>query len=94
MSKDLEILNNDDVISVFKHDENRFVSGDTLKVQQLCNEYKTYVSESNASVSNKEIFEQCIECEVLRENGEHKGWRRGKIRFVIPNFYDNQYSMS
>ena len=56
MSKDLEILRDDDVISVFEDDEGRFVCGDTLQVKQLCNEYKTYVDESNASISNKEIF--------------------------------------
>ncbi len=83
MSKNLEILNNDDVISVFKHDEGRFICGNTLRVEQLCNEYKTYVDKSNASVSNTEIFEQHIDCEVLRQNGEHQGWRKGKIKFVI-----------
>ena len=83
MGKEVEILNNDDVISVLKQDENRFVCGDTLKVKQLCNEYKTYISESNASVSNKEIFEKYVECEVLRQNGNSKGWKKGKIKFVI-----------
>ncbi|HEY9771778.1 MAG TPA: hypothetical protein V6C71_25320 [Coleofasciculaceae cyanobacterium] len=83
MSKDLEILNRDDVISVFKHDEGRFICGDTLRVEQLCNDYKTYVDESNTSVSNKEIFEQHIDCEVLRQNGEYQGWQKRKIKFVI-----------
>ena len=83
MSKDLEILRDDDVISVLEDDEGRFVCGDTLQVKQLYNEYKTYVNESNASISNKEIFEQYIHCKVLRQDGEHKGWRKGKIKFVV-----------
>ena len=40
MSEDLEILNNDDVVSVFKHYEGRFASGDTIKAQQLLTEYE------------------------------------------------------
>ena len=83
MSKNLEILQDNDVISVFEDDEGRFLCGDTLQVKQLCNEYKTYVNKSNASISNKEIFEQHIYCKVLRENGEYKGWRKGKVKFVV-----------
>ena len=83
MSKDLEILNNDDVISVIKSDEGRFICGNTLRVEQLYNEYKIYVGESNSSISNQEIFEQHIECEVLRQDNSIKGWRKGKIKFVV-----------
>lgn len=66
MSKDLEILNNDDVISVFKHDEGRFASGDTFKSQQLLTEYEGYVKSQTKTENNHEIFSQGIECEVLR----------------------------
>ena len=83
MSKDLEILNNDDVISVFKHDEGRFISGNTLKAQQLLAEYENYIKGQAKGVSNSEMCTQGIECEVLRQNGEHQGWRKGKIKFVI-----------
>ena len=83
MNQNSEILNNNDVISVMKKDYGRFICGDTMRVEQLYNEYKTYVDESNASVSNKEIFQQFIECEVLRQNSENKTWRKGKIKFVV-----------
>jgi hypothetical protein len=95
MSKDLEILSNDDVISVIKGDENRFICGNTFRVEQLCNEYKTYVDESNASRSNKDIFEQHIDCKVLRQDGNYKGWRNGKIKFIIqfePDSVENNES--
>ena len=82
MSKDLEILRNDDVISVFKHDEGRFASGDTFKTQQLLTEYEGYIRQAK-NVDNSQICIQGIECEVLRENGEHKGWRKGKIKFIV-----------
>jgi hypothetical protein len=83
MSKNLEILNNDDVISMFKHDEGRFASGDTLKVQQLLKEYENYLEGNTKSTSNSEICTQGIECEVLKQDGNIKGWRKGKIKFVI-----------
>lgn len=83
MSKNLEILNNDDVISVTENGKGRFVSGNTLKVQQLYEEYQKYVEESSASVSNKEIFKQYIECEVLRQISKHQSWRKGKIKLVV-----------
>ena len=83
MSKDLEILNNNDVISVFKHDEGRFASGDTLKVQQLLTEYEGYIEVQTKNTNSHEICLQGIECEVLRQDGEHKGWRKGKIKFVV-----------
>ena len=83
MSQEREILNNNDVLSVIKDDEGRFICGDTLRVEQLYNEYKTYVNESNASASNKEIFEEHINCKVLRQDGNSKGWRTGKIKFVV-----------
>ena len=83
MSKDLEILNNDDVISVLKHDEGRFASGDTFKAQQLLTEYEGYIKAQTKTESNHEIFLQGIECEVLRQNNNSKGWRKGKIKFVV-----------
>jgi KGK domain len=83
MSKDLEILDSDDVISVIEGDENRFVCGDTFRVEQLYHEYKTYVAKSNASISNKDIFKKHINCKVLRQNRNHKGWIKGKIKFII-----------
>ena len=83
MSKDLEILNNDDVISVFKHDQGRFALGDTLKIQQLLEEYEGYIKVQTKTVNNSEICTQGIECQVLRKDGEYKGWRKGKIKFVV-----------
>ena len=82
MSKNLEILNNDDVISVFKHDEGRFDSGDTLKVIQLLSEYEKCIKVKSDN-ENHEICISAIECQVLRQNSEHKGWRKGKIKFVV-----------
>lgn len=82
MTKNVEILNNDDVISVFKHDEGRFASGDTLKVQQLLTEYQGYIEAQTKTINNHEIFEG-IECEVLRQNSEHKSWCKGKIKLVV-----------
>ena len=83
MSKDLEILRNDDVISVFKHDEGRFASGDTFKAQQLLTEYEGYIKGQAKNADNSQMCIQGIECEVLRQDGEHKGWRKGKIKFVV-----------
>lgn len=82
MSQEREILNNNDVISVFKHDLGRFASGDTLKALQLLTEYEGYIK-GQTKTNNSEIFLQGIECEVLRQNSEHQGWRKGKIKFVI-----------
>ena len=95
MNKELEILNNDDVISVSKHNEGRFASGDTLKVQQFVAEYEGYIEAQTKTINNHEIFLQGIECEVLRQNSEHKSWRKGKIKFVVqfepdePENHDN-----
>ena len=83
MSKDMEVLNNDDVISVFKHDEGRFASGDTFKAQQLLTEYEGYIKAQTKTESSHEIFLQGIECEVLRQHANSKGWRKGKIKFVV-----------
>ena len=83
MSKNLENLNNDDVISVLKHDQGRFSSGDTLKVQQLLDEYEEYIKGNAKSQNNSEICTQGIECEVLMQEGNLKGWKKGKIKFVI-----------
>lgn len=85
MSQEREILNNKDVISVFKqfkHDKGRFASGDTLKVLQLLTEYEGYIQEQT-NANNSEIFLKGIECQVLRQNSKHQGWRKGKIKFVI-----------
>lgn len=79
----MEILTNDDVIAVFKHDEGRFNSGDTFKVQQLLKEYENYIEDNTKTTNNSEICTQGIECEVLRRDGHLKGWRKGKIKFVI-----------
>ena len=83
MSKDMEILNKDDVISVFKHDAGRFASGDTFKVQQLITEYEGYIEAQTKTESNHEIFLRGIECEVLQQDANSKGWRKGKIKFVV-----------
>ena len=76
MSKDLEILNNNDVISVFKHDEGRFALGDTLKAQQLLAEYEGYIKGQGKGVDNSEMCTQGIECEVLSQNGEHRNQQK------------------
>jgi hypothetical protein len=83
MSQEREILNNNDVVSVLKHDEGRFASGDTLKVFQLLAEYEGYIKAQTKTSTNSEIFLQGIECEILRQNNNSKGWRKGKIKFVI-----------
>ena len=83
MNKNTEILNNNDVISVLKHDEGKFASGDTIKVQQLLEEYEGYIDANSKTVSNSEICTQGFECEVLRQDGNLKGWIKGKIKFVI-----------
>ena len=84
MNRGLEILNNNDVISVIQIREGEFGSGNTLKIQQLLEEYKQHIYRSKGSNnSNAKIFDDCIECEVLRQNGEHKGWRKGKIKFIV-----------
>ena len=83
MNKEPEILNNNDVISVFKHDEGRFASGNTLKVQQLLAEYEGYIKAQTKTATNHEICLEGIECEVIRQNSVHKTWRKGKIRFVV-----------
>jgi len=66
MSKELEILSNNDVITVFKHDEGRFAAGDTFKIQQLLTEYESYIEAQTKTNNNQEICLQGIECEVLR----------------------------
>lgn len=79
----MEILSYNDVIAVLKHDEGRFTSGDTLKVQQLLKEYENYIRGSTKNINNSDIFTQGIECEVIRQDGNIKGWRKGKINLVI-----------
>ncbi|BAZ44134.1 hypothetical protein NIES4102_11400 [Chondrocystis sp. NIES-4102] len=79
----MEILSHNDVIAVLKHDEARFTSGDTFKVQQLLKEYENYIRESVENSDNSDIFTQGIECEVIRQDGTTKGWRKGKINLVI-----------
>ena len=83
MNQEQEILNNNDVISIVDLREAEFVSGNTLKIQQLLEEYKEYIEEISEHTSNSKMFAQSIECEVLRQDGEHKGWRKGKIKFVV-----------
>lgn len=82
MSIDLEILDDNDVISVVNLREAEFESGNTLKIQQLLEEYKEYVKESQQH-SRSKICSEGIECEALRRNGNSKGWRKGKIKFVV-----------
>jgi|GEM_PF-2518275 len=91
-----EILNSDDVISVLKHDEGRFSVGNTFKVQQLIEEYKNYIDgkANSNNTSNSEICTQGIECEVLRQEGNLKGWKKGKIKFVIQFEYDEKINNS
>ena len=83
MDNNTEILHNNDVISVPKHDEGRFGSGDTFKVEQLLKEYEGYIETGTKTTNNSEICIQGIECEVLRHDGKSKGWKKGKIKFVI-----------
>lgn len=83
MSRDLEILSSNDVISILKHDEGRFSLGNTLKVKQLLEEYEEYIRLQTKAINNSEIFIEGIECDVLRKDGNLKGWRKGKIKFVV-----------
>ncbi len=83
MSKDLEILNNDDVIAISQDFKGRFEAGNTLKIKQLLEEYKQYIHNSNVSSWNGNIFKEHIKCEVLSQDGKYKGWRKGKIKFVV-----------
>ena len=95
MNNNLEVLKDGDVISVLRQEEGRFASGDTLKVQQLLNEYAGYIEAETKTTNHSEIFTQGIECEVLRHDGEHKGWRKGKIKFVVqfePEEAENNYN--
>ena len=80
----MEILNNNDVISVMGQDKCKFASGDTFKLQQLLKEYTEYI-EGNAEPTNNnsEILNNSVECEVLRHDGDRKGWRKGKIKLVV-----------
>jgi KGK domain len=59
MNSNLEVLNDDDVISVIN------------------------ISQRELTIGNSNICDEGIECEVLRHDTEHKGWRKGKIKFVI-----------
>lgn len=80
--QNLEILDNNDVIAISEKFKDEFNAGNTLKIQQLLEEYKEYIMESNES-SKSEICTQGIECEVLRKDVTSKGWRKGKIKFVF-----------
>lgn len=80
--QNLEILDNDDVMTVSEEFKNEFNRGNTLKIQQLLEEYQEYFVESNES-SKSEIFIEGIECEILTKDGNLKGWRKGKIKFVV-----------
>ena len=73
MNNNLEVLKDGDVISVLRQEEGRFASGDTLKVQQLLNEYAEYIEPETKTTNHSEIFTQGMECEILRQDGEHKG---------------------
>ena len=83
MSKDLEILDSKDVVSVVNLREAESVSGNALKIQQLLEEYKEYVEETKQNSRNSKICIEGIEFEVLRQDANSKGWRKGKIKFVI-----------
>lgn len=80
--QNLEILDNDDVIAVSKEFKNEFNAGNTLKIQQLLKEYQEYVTESNG-IDKSGIFIEGIEFEILSKNGNSKGWRKGKIKFIV-----------
>lgn len=80
--QNLKILDNGDVIAVSEKFKDEFNKGDTLKIQQLLEEYQEYVAESNGS-SKSEIFVAGIECEVLSKDGNLKGWKKEKIKFVL-----------
>ncbi|MEM8830230.1 MAG: KGK domain-containing protein [Cyanobacteria bacterium P01_G01_bin.19] len=79
----MEILNTNDVVSVIGQSKGKFASGDTFKLQQLLEEYVEYTNKSAEDKNNSKIFSNSIECEVLRHDREHKGWRKGKIKFVV-----------
>ena len=65
MNQNKEILNNDDVISIYQKSPEKFYSGNTLKIQQLFEEYKQSIYRSKSSEnSNAKIFDNCIECQV------------------------------
>lgn len=83
MSKDLEILSNNDVVAIVDRSRADFVSGNTLKIQQLLEEYKEYIEESRADSNNSNVCGKGIECEVLRHEGNNQGWRQGRIKFVV-----------
>ena len=58
-------------------------------------EYKEYTKAYDVISNNLKIFDRSIECEVLRHDGEYKGWRKGKIRFVVqfePEEPENNYN--
>jgi hypothetical protein len=80
--QNLEILDNSDVIAISEEFRDKFNGGNTLKIQQLLEEYQEYIADSNGS-SKSEIFIESIECEVLSKDGNFKGWRKGKIKFVV-----------
>lgn len=83
MSKDLEILDNNDVIAISQNFKGEFNAGETLKIQQLLEEYKQYIYNSEVSSWNGKIFNDSVDCNVLRHKGNNEGWRKGKIKFVV-----------
>ena len=95
MKENHEILNEFDVISVTHQNEGRFASGDTFKVQQILKEYEGYMKAGTKTINNSEIWIQGIECEVLRHDSDSKGWKKGKIKFVVqfePEEAENNYN--
>ena len=69
MNENSEILDNEDVISITQTSEAKFGAGKTLKLQQLLEEYKRYIyMAKGANNSNAQIFDESIECELLRQD--------------------------
>jgi hypothetical protein len=80
--QNFEILDNDDVMAISEEFKNEFIRGKTLKINQLLEEYQEYIAD-NHGTSKSEIFIEGIECEILTKDGNLKGWRKGKIKFVV-----------
>ena len=84
MNHNSEILDSEDVLSIIQSSEAKFYAGSTLKIKQLIEEYKQYIFRTKgANNSNAKIYEESIECEILRKDNQYQGWRRGKIKFVV-----------
>ena len=96
MNHNSEILDGEDVLSIIQSSEAKFYAGSTLKIRQLIEEYKQYIFRTKgANNANAKIYDESIKCEILRQDNQYKGWRKGKIKFVVqfepdePENHDN-----